>query len=262
MRTLYTILAVVLGAYVVLCAVMYVFQRSLIYHPQPRAVSAVESTMKLAVEGAEVIVTVRPHEGPNAIVYFGGNGEDVSRNLGFYAEAFPDHALYLMHYRGYGGSTGQPTEKSIVADGTLLLRQVESRHAKVAIVGRSLGSGVAVQVASQVGSRFARRPAASHLVLITPYDSIVDIGERLYPFLPVRWLMRDTYESGKFAPGIRIPTTIIAAEYDQQIPRASTEKLLSRFHSGIASMTLIEGVGHNDLESNGKYRQSLQAALN
>lgn len=253
MRTLYTIVAVTLTAYVVLCAVMYVFQRSLIYHPQPRAVSAVESTMKLAVEGAEVVVTVRPHDGLNAIVYFGGNGEDVSRNLGFYAEAFPEHALYLMHYRGYGGSTGEPTEKSIVADGTSLLRQVEALHSKVAIVGRSLGSGVAVQVASH--------STTSHLLLITPYDSIVDIGERMYPFLPVRWLMRDTYESGKFAPGIRIPTTIIAAEYDQQIPRASTEKLLSRFDSGIATMTVIEGVGHNDLETNRSYREALEAAL-
>ena len=252
-RTLYIIIAAALVGYAGLCAAMYVFQRSLIYYPQPRAVTATESTMKLQVDGAEVVVTVRPHDGPKAIVYFGGNGEDVSQNLASYAAAFPDHALYLMHYRGYGGSTGQPTEKANVTDALALFEEVRALHPEVAIFGRSLGSGVAVQVASRV--------AASRLVLITPYDSIVEIGAQTYPFVPVRWLMLDTYESGKFAPGIKIPTTIIEAENDEEIPHASTEKLLSRFDPGVATLTLIEGVSHNDLGRSKKYRETLQAAL-
>jgi uncharacterized protein len=130
---------------------------------------------------------------------------------------------------------------------------VRALHTDVAIFGRSLGTGVALQVASQV--------AASRLVLISPYDSIVEIGAQMYPLLPVRWLALDTYESGRFAPRIRIPTTIIAAENDREIPRASTEKLLSRFDPGVAKMTVIEGVGHNDLGRNKKYRETLQAAL-
>jgi uncharacterized protein len=252
-RAVYVVLAVALIGYVGMCIAMYVFQRSLIYYPQPRAVTAAESTLKLPVDGAEVVVTVRPLVGPKAIVYFGGNGEDVSQNLDSYAAAFPDHALYLMHYRGYGGSTGQPTEKANVADGLALFETVRALHTDVAIFGRSLGTGVALQVASQV--------AASRLVLISPYDSIVEIGAQMYPLLPVRWLALDTYESGRFAPRIRIPTTIIAAENDREIPRASTEKLLSRFDPGVAKMTVIEGVGHNDLGRNKKYRETLQAAL-
>jgi pimeloyl-ACP methyl ester carboxylesterase len=232
---------------------MYVFQRSLIYYPQPRAVTAPQSTLKLPVDGAEVVVTVRPLDGPKAIVYFGGNGEDVSQKLDSYVNAFPDQALYLMHYRSYGGSTGQPTEKANVADGLALFEKVRALHTDVTIFGRSLGSGVAVQVASRV--------AASRLVLITPYDSIVEIGAQMYPLLPVRWLAIDTYESGKFAPRIRIPTTIIEAENDEEIPHASTEKLLSRFEPGVAKMTVIEGVGHNDLGMNNKYWETLQAAL-
>lgn len=252
-QVVYVILSIALIGYAGLCAAMYVFQRSFIYYPQPRAVTAAESTLKLPVNGAEVVVTVRNLEGPRAIVYFGGNGEDVSQNLDYYVKAFPDQALYLMHYRGYGGSTGRPTEKANVADGLALFEKVHALHPDVTIVGRSLGSGVAVQVASRV--------AASRLVLITPYDSIVELGAQTFPMLPVHWLMVDTYESGKFAPRIRIPTTIIAAENDEQIPYASTEKLLSRFHPGIAKMTVIEGAGHNDLERNKKYRETLQAAL-
>jgi pimeloyl-ACP methyl ester carboxylesterase len=253
LRTACIVLVIALIAYAGLCVAMYVFQRALIYYPQPRAVVAPESTWRLPVDGAEIVVTVRALDAPKAIVYFGGNGEDVSQNLVSYARTFPDHALYFMHYRGYGGSTGRPTEKDNVADGLALFEKVRERHTDVAIVGRSLGSGVAIQVASQA--------SPSRLVLITPFDSIVEIGAQLYPLLPVRWLAIDRYDSGKFAPRISVPTTIIQAENDEQIPHASTRGLLGRFGPNVATLTLIEGVGHNDLDGNRKYRETLQAAL-
>ena len=251
--TLYIVLAGLLIGYVGLCAAMFVFQRSLIYYPQPRAVTAPESTMKLQVEGAELVISVRPHDGPRAIVYFGGNAEDVSQNLVSFSKAFPDYAMYFLHYRGYGGSTGSTTEETMHSDASALFRMVRSRHSEVAIFGRSLGTGVAVRLASQT--------PASRLILVTPYDSAADIGEYAYPYLPVRLLLRDKYESGKYAPGIKIPTTIIEAENDEEIPHSSTVRLLRRFDKGVATMTVIQGVGHNNLGSNSEYRKTLQAAL-
>ncbi len=252
-HALYILSVVLIVGYAGVCLAMYLLQRSLLYFPQPRTVTAAESTMRLPVDGAEIVVTVRLHEGPKAIVYFGGNGEDVSRSLASFAEAFPDHAIYLMHYRGYGGSTGAPTETANVADARALFEVVRESHPDIALVGRSLGSGVAVQVAS--------RAVASRLVLITPYDSMVEIAAQTYPGLPVRWLMIDTYESGTFAPGITTPTTIIEAENDEVIPRASTEKLLRRFSPGIATRTRIDGVGHNDIVASEAYVEALRAAL-
>ncbi len=252
-RAVYIALAVVVVAYLGTCVAMFVYQRSLLYFPQPRMVTAPVSTMTLPVDGAELVVTVRPHDGPKAIVYFGGNGEDVSANLESFSKAFPDHALFLMHYRGYGGSTGTPTEKANISDAMVLFQKVHAEHPDVALIGRSLGTGVAVRLASEV--------PASRLILVTPYDSIKEIAAAQYPYMPVRLLILDTYDSGKYAPGIRVPTTIIEAENDEVIPRASTEKLFARFGKGVASMKVIRGVGHNDISADGGYLTTMQAAL-
>jgi pimeloyl-ACP methyl ester carboxylesterase len=250
---MYIALAAVVTIYLGICLAMFVFQRSLLYYPQPRAVTAPESTLALHVPGSELVVTVRPHSGPKAIIYFGGNGEDVSSNLASFAQAFPDHAVFLLHYRGYGGSTGHPSERANNSDAVALFENVYAKHAEVAIIGRSLGSGVAIRLASEA--------PASRLILVTPYDSIEEIAAAEYPYVPVRLLLLDRYESWKYAPGINIPTTIIAAQNDEVIPRASTEKLFARFPSGVAAMKVIADVGHNDIGARGEYINAIQAAL-
>lgn len=247
------LLAIVVFVYVGICAVMFFAQRSFVYFPQPRHVTDPASTMVLPVDGAELVITVRPRAGDKAIVYFGGNGEDVSLNLEVFAAAFPDHALYLMHYRGYGGSTGRPAEKAIHADAAALYAEVRKQHGDVAVIGRSLGSGVAARLAST--------HRISRLVLVTPYDSLVEVAASAYRLLPVELLLRERYESNECAPRITAPTLIIAAEFDQVIPRKSTEKLAERFSPGVAEMIVLSGVGHNDLERNGEYLEFLQAVL-
>ena len=198
------ILAVIAIIYLGVCVTMFALQRSLLYYPTSRAVLAPESTMALPVPGAELVVTVRPHSGPKALIYFGGNAEDVSLNLESFSKALPDHALFLMHYRGYGGSTGGPSEKAINRDAAALFRTVHAQHSEVALMGRSLGSGVAIRLASE--------NPASRLVLVTPYDSVEEIAAAQYPYLPVRLLLLDRYQSWKYAPQIRIPVRVIPIE--------------------------------------------------
>jgi pimeloyl-ACP methyl ester carboxylesterase len=232
---------------------LFLFQRSFIYYP-PRGPAAVASEiLQLSVPGAELKVAVRPLAGPNAVVYFGGNGEDVSFNLPEFSQAFPDHALYLLNYRGYGGSTGSPTEEDLQRDALALFDSVHATHPNVVVMGRSLGSGVAIRLASQ---RPARR-----LVLITPYSSIAELGARQFPFFPVKWLLRDKYESWRYAPRIRVPTLLVAAANDEIIPVSSTEHLHARFQPGIASLRKIPGVGHNTLSQSPLYLEALQSGL-
>jgi uncharacterized protein len=250
---MYITLAAVVTIYLGVCLAMFVFQRSLMYYPQPRMVTAPESTMALHVPGSQLTITVRPHAGPKAIIYFGGNGEDVSSNLASFSQAFPQYALFLLHYRGYGGSTGHPSEQANNSDAVALFKTVYAQHAQVALIGRSLGSGVAIRLASET--------PASRLILVTPYDSIEEIAAAEYPYVPVRLLLLDRYKSWKYAPGVKVPTTIIAAQNDEVIPPASTEKLFTRFRSGVASMKVIAGVGHNDIGMKGEYIEALQTAL-
>lgn len=253
MKTLVSFVVFVAIVYVGLCAALFFFQRSLLYFPQPRPQGEMSATLPFSVDGAELVISVRAHEGPNAIVYFGGNGENVTYNLPSFSEAFPEHALYLMNYRGYGGSSGSPSEAAISQDALALFDYVHARHPNVILMGRSLGSGVAIRLASQ-------RPA-TRLVLITPYASIAELGASQFPMFPVRWLIRDKYESWRHAPLIDVPTLLVVAEHDEIIPRASTEVLYARFRPGIATRRVIPATGHNTISATPMYAEVLQSAL-
>lgn len=247
-RVLTSLLLTAALAYAAACAALFFFQRSLLYFPQAAQVT----TPLVPVNGREgVVASHRAMAGAQAVLYFGGNGEDVTQNFAPLAQAFPDHAIYLLHYRGYGRSTGKPTEADIAADALALFDQVRAQHPQVTVIGRSLGSGVATRLASQ-------RPAA-RLVLITPYDSIEDIAAARFSFFPVRWLLLDKYASWRYAAEVKAPVTVIAADHDEVIPRDSTEKLMTRFAPGRATMQVLPGTGHNDISLAPGYAALLSA---
>ena len=238
-------LAVVASAYVGLCVVVFAVQRSLIYFPQPSSLGDGDTLVVVPVADARVVASARPRPGPNALVYLGGNGDDVTRSIPALAASFPQHALYLLHYRSYGRSGGKPSETALVGDAVALFDLVRREHASIEVVGRSLGSGIAVQVASA-------RPVA-RLVLVTPYDSVLAIAASRFPYLPVRWLLLDRYESSRHAAQVTAPTLIVAAENDEVIPRASTERLLARFRPGIATLKVIANADHNSVADQREY---------
>ena len=228
-----------------LCVALFLSQRSLLYFPPPRSLANNAPTLTFPVDGAELLITVRPRDGPKALVYFGGNGEDVSYSLPTLTAAFPEHALYLMNYRGYGGSSGKSSEAVIVADALALFDKVHAEHSEIVLMGRSLGSGVAIHLAIQ-------RPA-SRLVLVTPYNSIQELAARRYPLFPVRLLMLDKFESWKYASQVAIPTLLIGAEQDYTVPRWSTDLLFTHFRSGIATLSVIPGTNHNSISESPDY---------
>ena len=238
----------ILLAYAAVCAWLYFAQRTLIYFPVP-AVSS--PTFDLAVNGAMLKVSVRERESPRALIYFGGNAEDVALNLPDYAQAFPGHALYFLHYRGYGGSSGEPSESALHADALVLFQRVRARHPQVTLVGRSLGSGVAVRLAAQQD--------VERLLLITPYDSIVNVARHHYPWLPVSWLLKDRYESVRYAPQVRAPTRILMAEHDRVVPRPLTEALQAAFSQGRSTLHMLPGTDHISIAAAAGYFSLLRS---
>ena len=247
------LLAILAFVYAVVCLVLFAMQRSMIYYPQPGAAESPQSTLTIPVQGATLHVSVRGHAGPKALIYFGGNAEDVSLSLPVFSSAFPDRALFLLHYRGYAGSSGKPSEEAIQSDALALFDRVHSEYSDIAVVGRSLGSGVAIRLAGN-------RPVSS-LVLVTPYDSIQDLAARQFRYFPIRWLLTDKFESWRYAPAIRVPTLLLAAANDEVIPRSSTEKLYGAFARGVASLKFIPETGHNTISNSALYLDEIGEAL-
>lgn len=235
--------------YAAACGALFGFQRDLLYHPQP-AQAGVPS-LRLPVDGAELQVSTRALPGEKALLYFGGNAEDVAGSLAEMARLFPHHSLYLMHYRGYGTSTGEPTEAALHADAQALWQLASQTHSDITVMGRSLGTGVAVRLASQ-------QPSAARLILITPYDSIAAVAAAQFAWAPVRWLLTDSFDSATLAAGLRMPTTVIAAENDRVIDRGHTQNLLSQFMPNLVQFTEIPDAGHSDLQLHPAYAAALQ----
>ncbi|WP_460728944.1 alpha/beta hydrolase [Lysobacter rhizosphaerae] len=233
--------------YLSACGLLYLSQRSYIYYPTGRNPDV--PAFILQRDDARIVVSSNGASSNDAssndigsdraILYFGGNAEDVSRAIAPLSQAFPGTAIYAMHYRGYGGSTGTPSERSLVADGIALHDLVARTHPRISIIGRSLGSGVAIQIA-------ASRPT-DRLVLVTPYDSIAEVAADHFKLFPVRLILRDRYESWRYASRMTVPTTLIVATQDQVIPNRSSEKLARAFPPGIANLVRIPGADHNNV---------------
>jgi pimeloyl-ACP methyl ester carboxylesterase len=249
MRNPLIFLTLIAMLYAIACLGLFLMQRSFIYAPQPAGLNDPSIRMTLKVPGADLVLSARQRGGHKALLYFGGNAEDVSVSLPAMARDFPDRSVYLMHYRGFGGSSGSPTEADLHADARALYDLVARTQPDIVVIGRSLGSGVAIRLANE-------RPVA-RLVLVTPYDSIAALGARQFPIFPVRWLITDSFESVKQAPNIRVPTLVLRAQLDYVVPGDSTARLMAAFSKGVARQVLVDGADHNSISETPQYARAL-----
>lgn len=189
------------------------------------------------------------------VIYYGGNAEEVSASL-WEAEKLRNASLLFMNYRGYGDSSGRPSEQGILADALTVFDWVVAEHgvdpSHVILMGRSLGTGVAVHVASQ------RRVGA--LVLVTPFDSLVNVAKGIYPFLPVEKLLRHRFDSLALAPGMDTPMLAVIAGRDEIIPNQNSLTLVNAW-AGPVETLVIKGAGHNDISLYNAYFQGINRFL-
>jgi len=152
-------------------------------------------------------------------------------------------ASLLMDYRGYAENPGAPSEDGLARDARAGREYLTGRpdvdRTRLVYFGESLGTGVAVGLASE------HPPLA--LILRSPFTSMVDVGRHHYPFLPIRWLLRDRFDSLDRIGQVTCPVLVIAGDRDGIIPVALSERLYSAAPS-LKRMVTIEGADHNDEE--------------
>jgi pimeloyl-ACP methyl ester carboxylesterase len=251
-----TIIAVVVIGFPLL---MYLAQDSLIFFPQPRAearraqIASQRPVESLFIDAADGTRLHAWHvRGEPLVMYFGGNAEEVSWMLEDAVRRAPGTGWLLVDYRGYGSSSGSPSEKALVADALRWYDQMSSLHKNVYLFGRSLGSGVAVQLAAQ-------RPVLG-VILVAPFDSLVEVGKRHYPFLPVNWMLKHRFDSVALAPAIKAPVLCIVASHDEIIPAQHAKRLYEAW-GGEKRWVELEGAGHNSTDNAANYWTSIAAFL-
>ena len=246
--------AIIVGAAIALYlsagAWLYLRQRRLIYYPVAHDRDFAAEALRLVNDGVELHGWRLNPGRDKAVIYFGGNSEMVTHRREFFEDVFRDYSVYLFNYRGYGLSQGSPSEAALCADALAIFDWVSARHASVAAYGRSLGSGVAVYLA-------AHRPL-ERLLLLTPYDSVAEVAQRLYPIFPARWLLKDRFDSAALAGRIEVPVMIASAEHDREIPLAHTLALRARFTRAPVRYVEIAGAAHNDIVDFPAYRDAVR----
>ena len=265
MATLKFLAVAALVGYVAVALLVWLAQEKLLFYPQPphgrpAAPSGwqLEEVRIASGDGTRLAgVLVRPPQarGP-LVIYFGGNAEEVTAYASAAAQGYGPRAVLLVNYRGYGESEGRPGEKTMVADGIAIYDWAAARAdvdpARIALHGRSLGTGVAVQVA-------AARPVRC-VVLTSPFTSALDVARSIYGWLPVALLMRHPFDSMAHAPRLQVPALFLMGEADTLIPMRLSQRLADAW-AGPVEREAMQGFGHNDLSMHPRYDAAVQAFL-
>jgi pimeloyl-ACP methyl ester carboxylesterase len=197
-----------------------------------------------------------PEKQSPLLIFFGGNAEEVSGHV-MELDQFKGWSLLLVNYRGYGLSEGSPSEKNLFNDAVLLYDTFSKRADvdpnKIVAFGRSLGTGVAVYLASQ-------RPLKG-LILVSPYDSLRGIAQEIYPYVPVSWLLKHHFDSQALAPSINIPMLALIAEEDRIIPPSHSVALIEAW-GGVTQQQWIQDSDHNNITMGRGYWETIRAFLN
>ncbi len=247
------ILIIALVCYGGLLALLYFTQRAMQYFPErlrtAPAVAGLPEAQEIELDtadGERVIAWHVPPRGDQPVIlYFHGNGGSLrGRVERFRALTADGSGLVALSYRGYGGSSGRPTEAGLLADAGAAYAFALARYPAERIVlwGESLGTGVAVALA-------AEKPVA-RVILESPFSSAVDIAARRYWFVPVRWLMKDQFRSDLRVGKVAAPVLVLHGERDNVVPIALGERLYALVNAP-KRFVRFPGAGHNDLGANG-----------
>lgn len=249
---LWRIVRPLLVSYLVVCLLLVVLERHLVYYPptplpndqQAKQLGA-EEVWLLAADGTKLHGWFFPHNDPRfAMLYGHGNGEDAERNSRLMARLRDElqASVFIFDYRGYGLSEGTPHEAGVIMDGLAAQRWLAERMRiatnEVVLYGRSLGGGVMVALAEQLG--------AKALVVHGSFANMTDVGAERYFWLPVRLLMRNRFLSEERIKNYAGPLLQIHGTADNVVPLKLAKPLLAASPSKLKRFIEVPGGTHND----------------
>jgi uncharacterized protein len=247
----FLLMAVVAG-YCGLAALLYFAQRSMMYFPAAERVSpaavgfAVAKEITLATSDGESVIAwhVAPRDGRPAIVYFHGNGGNLGHRVTrFRALADAGYGLVALSYRGYGGSSGRPSESGIMHDAAAAYTEASRRYGdNLVLWGESLGTAVAVTLAAE--------HAAKAVVLEAPFTSTLALASNHYPIFPIAWMMKDQFRTDLTIAKVRTPVLVMHGGHDDIVPIAHGEALFAAITAPKRFVRFPDG-GHVDLGDHG-----------
>jgi fermentation-respiration switch protein FrsA (DUF1100 family) len=232
---------------------MYVFQRSLLYFPNrshmPPATSGLPQASEVTFrsDDGETLLAwyVPPHDGKKLVLYFQGNADGLNARTERFTWLTADGTgLLALCYRGFGGSSGRPSEDGLIRDARAAYDFAAARYpaSRIVLFGESLGTAVAVALG-------AERPAAG-VILDAPFTSAADVGAAAYPFVPVRWLAKDQWHSDERIGRIKAPLLVLRGEQDRIVPIRFSERLFALANEPKRMVRFPQG-GHVNLDSFG-----------
>lgn len=254
------LLIIVVVGYGGLLLLVYLGQRALQYFPErahtPPAAAGLPEAEEVVLDssgGERVIVWHIPPRGEKPVVlYFQGNGGSLRGRVDrFRALAADGTGLIALSYRGYGGSSGRPTEKGLIDDALAAYAFAAARYpaSRLALWGESLGTGVAVALAAQ-------KPVG-RIVLESPFTSIADIAAQIYWFFPVRLLIKDSYRSDLLIGTVTAPFLILHGDKDSIVPITLGDQLY-KLITAPKRFVRFPGAGHNELAAYGALEAAKQ----
>lgn len=235
------------AVYVATTAMMYVFQDRLLYDPDPRRTppSDVGLTMaeEIALKSADGTSLVAwytpPQAGQPTILFLHGKGGALKDRPNRYRHYVGNgFGVLFLSYRGFGGSEGIPSEPGFIADATAAynwLLAAGMTPEQIVLVGESLGTGVAVQLAA--------REKVGAVALEAPYASVAEVAAQRYWWVPVNYLIKDRYDSLARIAEIGVPLLIHHGDVDRAVPIASGRKLYDRAKAP-KQFVELKGQGH------------------
>lgn len=260
LAALVRLLLVGLLAYAGLIGVLYFKQETLLFRPTKLPVDhrfeiPGVTEVSIPVEGAQLSALHFKQPNPKGVVFFlhgnGGSLREWLTSTEFYRRT--NYDLFMIDYRGYGKSTGSiESEAQLHADVRKAWDFIAPQYAgkKNVIFGRSLGTGLATKLASEV--------TAAKLVLVSPYQSIAEMARAHYPFVP-QFAVRYPIRTDAMLPTVKIPTTILHGSNDDLIPFKHAETLKAL--APAVNLIRVDGAGHNDLHRFPHYLDSIADAL-